>query len=104
LPTIHIPAPLRSLTGGQSSVTVSGKTLGEIADALEGLFPGIKARITEGARVRPGLAVFADSIQVSSDLATKVAESADIYFAPAISGGSTNLRVVYDGPHQTPVF
>ncbi len=87
MPTIHIPAPLRSLTGGESTANVSGATLGELAEALDGLFPGINARITEGARIRPGLAVFANSVQVSSNLDTKVAESADIYFAPAISGG-----------------
>jgi len=87
MPTLHIPAPLRALTAGESVVTVSGGNLGELADSLEARFPGIKARLVEEKRIRPGLAVFVNSVQVSANLATKVAEDADVYFAPAISGG-----------------
>jgi molybdopterin synthase sulfur carrier subunit len=87
MPTVHIPAPLRALTADESDVTVSGGTLGELADGLEARFPGIRARLVEGERIRPGLAVFVNSVQVSPKLTTKVAEDADIYFAPAIAGG-----------------
>jgi len=87
MPTLHIPAPLRALTAGESSVTVAGETLAALADNLEARFPGIKVRLVEGQRLRPGLAVFVNSVQVSPNLTTKVAEDADIYFAPAISGG-----------------
>ncbi len=87
MPTVHIPAPLRCLTGQQSTVSVTGGSLGELADNLEACFPGIRARLTEGIRLRPGLAVFVNSVQVPSILATKVAQDADVYFAPAISGG-----------------
>ena len=87
MPVVHIPAPLRSLTGGESTVAVSGITLRELARSLDALHPGLAARLVDGNRIRSGMAVFVNSAQVSSDLATKVPEDADIYFAPAISGG-----------------
>jgi molybdopterin converting factor small subunit len=78
---------MRSLVAGQSSVTAAGDTLGALVDALEADYPGIKARLTEGDRIRRGLAVFVNSAQVSSNLTTKVPPDAEVYFAPAISGG-----------------
>ena len=87
MPTIHIPAPLRELTGGEPDVTVSGGTLGELADNLEAIHPGLKARLVDGDRVRGSMAVFVNSVQAPSKLTTKVPEDADIYFTPAIAGG-----------------
>lgn len=78
---------MRSLVAGQNSMSVAGETLGDLANALEEAYPGIKARLTEGDRIRRGLAVFVNSAQVSSSLTTKVPSDSDIYFAPAISGG-----------------
>ena len=85
--TIHIPAPLRGLTGGESTVTAAGGTLGKLIDDLDARYPGVKARLVEGDRIRPGMAVFVNSVQAPSRLETKVVEDADIYFTPAIAGG-----------------
>ncbi len=84
---VHIPAPMRSLTGGETDVTVPGGTLGEIVEALESRFPGMKSRLAEGDRIRPGLAVFVGGVNVPPRLSTHVPENAEIYFAPAIAGG-----------------
>jgi molybdopterin converting factor small subunit len=78
---------MRSLTGGEAEVVVPGATLGEIVAALEARFPGLQSRLTEGDRIRPGMAVFVEGVNVPSRLSTRVSETADIYFAPAISGG-----------------
>ncbi len=85
--TVHIPAPMRTLTGGATTVTVAGATLGEVVEALEAAHPGLRARLMNGDRIRGNLAVFVDGTQASSDLRTRLGESAEIYFAPAIAGG-----------------
>jgi molybdopterin converting factor small subunit len=85
--TVHIPAPLRVLTGGKSEVSVSGTSLGEVVDALEVSYPGLKRRLVEDDRIRPGLAVFVGGVQAPSRLSQRLHETAEIYFAPAIAGG-----------------
>jgi molybdopterin synthase sulfur carrier subunit len=85
--TIHIMAPLRTLTGGETEVVVSGATLSEIVDNLESRFPGIKSRLAQGDRLRPGLALFVNGDNAPSYLTTRIPPEAEIYFAPAISGG-----------------
>ena len=87
MPTVHIPAAMRSLTGGEAQVVAPGATLGELIDHLDAAHPGLKSRLIEGERIRPGLAVFADGVNVPSRLGTKIAESAEIYFVPAVAGG-----------------
>jgi sulfur-carrier protein len=85
--TVHIPAPMRTLTGGQVEVQALGATLGEVIESLEAAYPGLKERLTEGSRLRPALAVFVDGEMVPAFLTTKVGVEAEIYIAPAISGG-----------------
>lgn len=85
--TVHIPAPIRPLAGGATEAVAPGATLGEVIENLEAAYPGVKSRMVAGDRLRPGLAAFVDGIQVSPRLTTKISENADIYFAPAISGG-----------------
>lgn len=84
---VHIPAAMRSLTGGVAQATAPGATLGEVIARLEADYPGLQSRLTEGERLRPGLAAFVDGVQVSPLLSTRVGENAEIYFAPAIAGG-----------------
>jgi len=85
--TVHIPAPMRGLTGGKSEVSMPGGSLGEVVDALEADYPGLKSRLVEGDRIRPGLAVFVEGVQASFRLSQRLSEDAEVYFAPAISGG-----------------
>lgn len=84
---VHIPAAMRSLTGGVAQATVSGATLGEVIDRLEADYPGLKSRLADGERLRSGLAAFVDGVQVSPLLSTRIGQDAEIYFAPAIAGG-----------------
>ena len=76
------------MTSGEANVKVEAATLGELAVRLEAQFPGLHARLVDGDRIRPGMAVFVNSVQVAPTLDTKISDGADIYFAPAISGGT----------------
>lgn len=87
MPIVHIPAALRTLTGGEVTVTVPGETLREVLDRLDELHPGIKSRLVQGERPAPGLAVFVDGAVPAAGLRAKLSPDSEIYFAPAIAGG-----------------
>ncbi len=84
---VHIPAALRSLTGGEANLSAPGETLREVIEGLDARYPGLKSRLVAGDRLSPGLAVFVDGELPTTGLRTKVSPSAEIYFAPAIAGG-----------------
>ncbi len=84
---VHIPAGIRTLTGGETTANVPGRTLGEIVESLEAAYPGLKSRLVEEERIRRGLATFIDGISASPNLNTRVGDDAEIYFAPAVAGG-----------------
>ncbi len=84
---VHIPAPLRALTGGAAKVTVPGSTVREVVEHLDEAYPGLKSRLVAGERMAPGLAVFVDGEVPANGLRTRVSPDAEIYFAPAIAGG-----------------
>lgn len=87
--TVNIPAPLRTLTGGETTVTVPGETLREVLDRLDEAYPGLKSRLVQGERMAAGMAVFVDGATPAAGLRAKLSPDAEIYFAPAIAGGSS---------------
>jgi sulfur-carrier protein len=87
MPTVHIPAALRKLTGGEAKVLVPGGTLAEVIDGLEASHPGLKERLVQGGRLRGGFAAFLNDQSPNAGLATKVGPDDEVYFAPAIAGG-----------------
>ena len=91
MPTVWIPAQLRTLTHEQESIDVPGQTLGELIDTLDARYPGIKARLLRGDALRPGLAVVVDTQVVRGGLSEAIAENSEVHFVPAISGGSSSL-------------
>jgi molybdopterin synthase sulfur carrier subunit len=87
MPTVWIPAQLRHLAHGQESIVLAGSTLGELIDALEARYPGIKGRFVQNGGLRPGLAAVVDTQVVRDGLAEPVAEASEVHFIPAIAGG-----------------
>jgi len=85
---VHIPAPMRELTGGRNEVTVPGETLGQVIENLEQEYPGLQARLVVGERLRGSLAVFVDDQLPTSGLRTRLQPDSRVYFAPAIAGGT----------------
>lgn len=87
MPVLVIPSPMRSLTGGESRVTVEGATLREAIRSLEAAYPGTAARLTVDDRLQPGLAVWVDGELPTTGLNTRLAPDSEVYFAPALAGG-----------------
>jgi len=87
LPTLWIPAPLRDLTQGKSSVTVSGSTVREAIENLEVQCPGIKERLCEGDKIRPNISVLVDGHVTHLKIRERLEETSEVHFVIAISGG-----------------
>jgi sialidase-1 len=87
MPTVWIPAPLQDVTAGAEQVAAEGTTVRELVDHLEGQFPGIREHLCEGAELRSGMAVSIDGEIAPEGLRATVAETSEVHFVPAISGG-----------------
>jgi molybdopterin converting factor small subunit len=87
MPTVHLPALLRPLAGGASSVELAGESLRAVIDDLDRRHPGMRDRIIENGTIRPDVLVAIGSDEVS-DLDTPVPEGADVHILPAMAGGS----------------
>ena len=85
--TIFIPSMLQSLTGGAKRVDCDARTVRQVIDRLEELYPGIKDRLVENGELRPNLAVAIDGDMAIMGLLEKVGENSEVHFVPAIGGG-----------------
>ncbi|HEY3495850.1 MAG TPA: MoaD/ThiS family protein [Polyangiaceae bacterium] len=87
--TVRIPTPLRSLTGGNEQVEVSGATLREAIDALEKAHPGLKDRLLDEKGVRRFINIYVgdEDARFLDGLETKLSGNTEISIVPAIAGG-----------------
>lgn len=87
MPIVHIPPPLRGLTGGMAEIALEGSTVGELITALDLRHPGVKARLTRGDALAPGLQVSIDAVMTRRGLDAKVPPESEVHFLPLIGGG-----------------
>ena len=85
--TVFIPAQLKELTSGVTSVEVEASNIRQVVERLEQLFPGIQQRLCDGDDLRSGLQVSIDSGMTSRGLIAKVQPGNEIHFVPAFGGG-----------------
>ena len=85
--TVWIPSLMRDLTGGQETLHVPGETVGQVVDALDSIYPGIKERLCEGGQIRPALAAHVDGRVAQLGLREPVSEGSEVQFLPAVAGG-----------------
>jgi molybdopterin synthase sulfur carrier subunit len=85
---VWIPSLLQPLTGGEEKVDVPGETLLQVIDQLEDRFPGIKARLCEGDKLRPSMTAVIDGLTNRQGLRRRLEASSEIHFLPAMSGGA----------------
>ncbi len=84
---VFIPPLLRPLTDGRETIDVSGNTVAEIIAEIDHQFPGVRSRLIEGDRLKPGLSVGIGSKLSSRGLSAKVGPDDEVHFLPAIGGG-----------------
>ncbi len=88
MPTVWIPAPLRDLTGGRVTVEVAGSTVRQVIESLEAAYPGMKARLCDGERLKPGVRVAVDSVVAPLGMLQPVSPESEVTFVQAVGGGA----------------
>jgi molybdopterin synthase sulfur carrier subunit len=87
MPRVFLPSMLREAAGGSTEIEASGATVRAVLDDLDRQYPGLKARLCEGDRLRSNLAVAVNGELEPLGVLAKVDGDAEIHFVPAISGG-----------------
>ena len=87
MPTVVIPPLMRKLTGGESDIVLPGATVREVIDNLESRYPGMKERLCEDDRLKPGIAIYINGLLTRGSILERVDADAEIHFLPAIGGG-----------------
>ncbi len=85
--TVSLPLLLTDVTGGDRRAEIAGATLAEIVSALEAMYPGIKARICDGQKIRPTIVFTVDGKFAAAGLRTPVGEQSEINVLPSMGGG-----------------
>jgi molybdopterin synthase sulfur carrier subunit len=88
---VRIPTPLRRLTGGQGEVTVDGRSVQELLDALERRFPGMRERLyDETGQLRRFVNIYIndEDIRFAQGVDTPVKAGDEVSIVPAIAGGA----------------
>jgi len=85
--TVIIPPLMRDLTGGRDKVSVSGRTVAHVIEALDEIYAGAKARLCEGDHLVPGVAVSVDGVIARLGLRAPVKADSVLRFLPVIEGG-----------------
>ena len=88
--TVRVPTILRTYTGGSSTVTADGATVGEVIDNLESAHPGIRARVVdETGALRRFVNIYLDDedIRFSDGLDSQVTAGSTVSIIPAVAGG-----------------
>ena len=87
MPILFIPAPIRDLAHGKTSIKVTGLTVREAITSFEDQFPGVKERLCDGDKIRPNISVMVDGQVSHLKMREKLREDSEVHFVIAISGG-----------------
>ncbi len=87
MPRVFIPPLLRPLTAGHEVIDATGETVGDVIDSLNREFPGLRERLVENGRLKPGLSVAIGTKVSSRGLLSKTTPEDEVHFLPAIGGG-----------------
>jgi len=89
--TVRVPPVFRTMTAGQSQVSVEGTTVQEVLDSLEAAHPGFTAKLfdDEGKLVRyVNVFVDDDDVRFLDGLGTPVPDGVTVSIMQAVAGGA----------------
>jgi MoaD family protein len=89
---VLIPTPLRRYTGGEGRVTANGETVGDLLDALDRQYPGLKAQICDDdGRIRRFVNVFVNgrNVRDADGEETTLRPGDEVGVMPAMAGGAS---------------
>ena len=85
--TIFIPTMLQEITHGIKKLELDARTVRQVVDELGKMYPGIQERLLDANDIREGLAVVVDGDVSVMGMLTKVSQTSEVHFVPAIGGG-----------------
>ena len=91
MPVFRIPGPLRSLSGGESTVEVQAVNLRSAIDQLDARFPGFKGRLLDdGGEPRQFVNLFLndEDVRMGQGLDSPLQDRDEIAIVPAVAGGA----------------
>ena len=87
---VRIPTALRKLAAGNETLTIDGRTVGEVIATIRETYPALAEQLVdEKGQVRRFINLFADDedIRFLEDLDTELRKGAELSIVPAIAGG-----------------
>lgn len=90
MPTVRIPTPLRSLTGGESRVDIEADTVGALVQQLESDYPGMAERLLDAdgeLRRFVNIYVDGDDIRFKDGFGTTLDGVGEVSIVPSVAGG-----------------
>jgi molybdopterin synthase sulfur carrier subunit len=87
---VLIPTPLQKFTNDEATVALEAGSVDALIDALEGRYPGLKARLCdEAGKLRRFLNVYVNSedIRFLDNQATALNDGDEVSIVPAVAGG-----------------
>ena len=87
---VKVPTILRTYTGGESTVSVTGATVADALSDLDARYPGIGARVLDDqGNLRRFVNVYIndDDVRFLQNLETPTPEGSSISIIPAVAGG-----------------
>ena len=88
MPRVWMSPLLETFSDGIEFVDVRDGTISQIIDQLDAKFSGIKSVLVNDGDIFPGVAVLVDGFDAGFGMFQKVDSDSEIYFLPAIGGGS----------------
>jgi molybdopterin converting factor small subunit len=89
--TLRVPTILRTLTGGESELSVEGAaTLAELIDKVDADHPGIRGRVLDDdGKIRRFVNVYVgeDDVRFAQGLETPTPDGVTVSIIPAVAGG-----------------
>ncbi len=95
---IHIPAPLRSYTGGRSTIEVKGGSVGEALEDLTHQFPALKQHLfdEEGIlRLFVNIYLNDEDIRYLRHTSTELSAEDELSIVPSIAGGCPGNPTIF---------
>ncbi len=87
---VLIPTPLQKFTNDEASVNLDAASVAALVEALEGRYPGIKARLCDDSgKLRRFLNVYVNSedIRFLDNDATVLSDGDEVSIVPTVAGG-----------------
>lgn len=90
MPSIRIPTPLRSYTGGQPEIKVQGSTVAQAMDSLVSQYPSLRPHLfADNGDLRPFVNLFLgeENVKDLQGMETVLRDDDRLMLIPSIAGG-----------------